>query len=88
MIPKGMSNLQVAQAARDVYKGDKVIPSTVIANLDPIREGLSRVEKAVTQIEVYKGLDFDKHQEALTFTVEKRGKRVRKHKKIGGVFGD
>ena len=84
LIPRGMSNLQLAMIAHNAERLDRVAGPMDIA---PLRADLKAVKDAIENKPAYMGLDFDANKGAIISTVVKRGKRIRTHRRVGGVFG-
>lgn len=82
MIPSTMSNMQLAHLAAS--SGDTLADAREFRE---ITAKLEEVKRAIQSQETYKGMDFDKQQQAITFHIERKGRLTRKHKKISSVFG-
>ena len=80
MIPRNMSNLQLAKLAAK-QEGSNDMGDTLLA------QKLDRVIRAIEGQELYKGMDFDQQSEAVVFKIERKGRLMRKHKRIKNVFG-
>ena len=81
LIPRSMTNLELAMRAQMPE-----LPGSVI-DLEPLRQDLQDVKRAITEKPAYLGRDFDVNKRIIVDTVERRGKRIREHRKVGGLFG-
>ena len=82
MIPKSMSNFELAMIAH--REGRDRRPRVDDRLLQEVRN----LTQAVTDKETYLGMDFSKQEEAVTFSIKKGQKLERRHKKIGGIWGN
>lgn len=80
MIPRTMSNADLASLA-----AGKGAPET--AEIRLLRREVRAVKSAIQNQELYKGMDFDAIEKAITFRIEAKNKLLRKHRNIGSVIG-
>jgi len=85
IIPNSMSNMELALLASNAGKaksGDMKTDTSraLVAEI----KNLTRITE---QKPTYMGLDFDQQRQAITATIEKKGRLERRHKKIGGIWG-
>lgn len=86
MIPKSMSNFELAMLAQGNTKTDQ--PSQKDLYLLNLGHKMDGVKSAIENKPSYLGLDYDPKRRSIIDHIQKKGRLERNHRKTGGIWGN